>query len=380
MKRYGLAIFLLFSQAYAGPYEDALNALKTQYSAEVQTAGELKQWADSAYRLSFSDDNHNSARQFVGNVLRALDLQEKTVDSYLAEPAAQATTPVNNLQARAALSWVESQLTKECRWCKTDEDWAVHRRAAHTFMADYDLKGIGSSLAKSRRKFSGFPFYGDVVKSFSDPVFRSHVIDFEKKLENLAILQAKSSAPIDSNVLSLAVEASQGNRDEAIRLAGLLLSRDSNIVHFFNFAPEKDEAFARSVARIPLLVRLLSSLDQVARQSQSDRFSFDGKFETTNVKNYYFWSGAFVSLKLHGQNYSAPIVTELNLLFPRAYKSLRKFDNLRVSVTARLTGQDLLMLDADEFKQDTIEVMKMSGRGSAMTTDGKLCDRFLLKN
>lgn len=75
-----LALLLPFA-AFAGPYEDALQQLKNQYSAEVQKAGELTQWADSAYRLSFSDDNHNPPRQFVGNVLRALDLQEKTVTS-----------------------------------------------------------------------------------------------------------------------------------------------------------------------------------------------------------------------------------------------------------------------------------------------------------
>lgn len=246
-------------------------------------------------------------------------------------------------------------------------------------MLDYDLKGIGSSLAKSRRKFSGFPFYGDVVKSFADPTFRSQVMSFEKKLEELTISMSKPGAEIHTQVLDIALDVCGGDRGEAIRLAGLLLSRDSNIVHFFNFAPETDEAFARAVARTPLLVRLLSSLDQVQRNSPSDHFSFDGKFETTNIKNYYFWSGAFVSQKLNGEGYSQKIITELNLLFPRAYKSLRKIDDLRVRVKAKLTGQNLLMLDADEFKADAIEVMKMSGRGSLIASDPN-CDRLLLKN
>jgi hypothetical protein len=357
-------------KAYSSSFEDAI----------FQRAGELKQWADSAYRLSYSDDNHNSSGQFVGNLLRALDLQEVTVKTYLSASEQKPSIPVNNLQAQIALHWVESQLASDCRWCRKDEDWRNHRATAHAFMVGYDLRGIGSSLAKSRRKFSGFPFYGDVVKAFGDPEFRSRVILLEKKLEDILVDEASGDdLEIHDNIFSLATGVCNGDKTAAMDLLGILLSRDSNIVHFFNFSPETNPEFAKAVARTPLMVRLLSSLDQVGRHSSSDRFSFDGVFETTNIKNYYFWSGVFISKKLKSEGYTEKAIHELSLLFPRAYKSLRKLDDMRLRLKSTITGQNLVMLTADEFLIDAKEVMRMSGRGSLLGTRAPSCDDLLLK-
>jgi hypothetical protein len=360
---------------------DPLTILQKRYSSEVSQAAKRPTWSESPYRLAYANESAASPREYVGNILRALKLQEGVVQEIISRNGTDSnpSAPKNDLKTTVGLGIVKARILGECRHCKTTEDWDEHKRAVNALFDVYDIQAGGAKSPRSKRKFSGLPFFSTVEKNFSDEAFRARTIQFSSELEKIVADFSKNpETKLNTNVMDIALKVCKGNYNDAINLAGVLLSRDSNVTRYFDYLPAQDPAFVKAVARTPLLVRLIAELDRVSSGSNVDRFSFDGTYTSPNVKNYYFWSSALVSKNLRDQGVSEKEIIELNAQFPRQYKYLRTFENFANNQIGKLRGKtNPDMIDGVDFLLDTRQVMRMSAEGSRHTALSFCMERSL---
>jgi hypothetical protein len=366
-----LNIFLWIGMSSPFAYADISSAeqsLKSRFHLEYERAKNLGEWSNSAYRLSYAHEVASKPKEYVGNTLRSLELQERAIQSTLASKVATdgvAQVLKNDLKTRIGLKLVQVRMSRECRYCRTPEAWNQHRKAVDAFFDFYDIRAAGTLSPITKRKFSGLPFFSSMNRKFREPLFQKRVITFHERLQN--ILEKISKNPnyeLKENVMSIATEVCEGNKSDAIDLAALMLSRDSNVIKYFEYIPVHNPEFVRATARTPLLVRLITELDQTQRGSSLDFFSYNGIFSSPNVKNYYYWSSALTSKKLKEEGFANQDILELNAQFPRQYKQLRAYENFANEHLKPFSKKSVKLISGEDFKLDARQIMKMSAEGS----------------
>lgn len=362
-------LLLLALTAHAAEDPNSYQALEAQYQAELELAGNRGAYSSSAYRLGFSHETSGSSREWVGNLLRALRLQEKVVKETIESNGEnlRTTRPGNDLKTNGGLEFVRQSIRWDCRHCETKADRQEHRRATDALMELYDIEAAGATSKRTKVKFSGLPFFGLVEEKFSDPRFRAQTIELTRELEKLVNEFAKNPQyDLRTNIMEMALKITHGNRRDAILLAGLVISRDSNVVKYFEYLPKMEPEFVRAMSRAPLLIRLVTELDMVNRKTNFDRFSYDGRYAIRDARNYYYWSGALVSEEMQHQGFSSAEIRELNLQFPRHYKILRWWESQLERAKSFVRGKGFYPFDKINFDADTRVVMRMSAEGARM--------------
>lgn len=132
-------------------------------------------------------------------------------------------------------------------------------------------------------------------------------------------------------------------------------------------------------------------------------FSYDGKYSTHNVKNYYFWSAALAAMQMRERGYSKDLIRRVSMELPRQYKKMRKVEKYakpltRTGVSVAIAGAMAatsprpiaaalvaplvgfivyyrtlklyeIPITPSEFRQDAIEVMRNSAEGAMHALD-----------
>lgn len=349
-------------------YLGAIAKLKQQFTIPYQSApARGKDMATSAYRMAFSFGSANPTNN-VGNILLSYDLQTEAVQE-MVDYQTKNIEPMlpekidNDLKTNLALVFVQQGMAWNCRHCETADERATFRKATADFMNLYDIEGAGKASRRSKKKFSGLPFFTEIMKRFADPEFQNNVINFYTELQQVVVSMA-DKAQLKTNVFELALKACNGDRQKAIELAGILISRDTNVIKYFDYVSTTNLKFIEATSMSPLLIRLIVEVDRSVNNYRYDRFSYDGKFEAYDVRNYYFWSGAYTTLKLSEMGYSDKTLLELNTNFPRFYKILRYIEELSGRALQLFKGKGWKAIDNEAFWRDTITVMKNSAEGS----------------
>jgi hypothetical protein len=153
-----------------------------------------------------------------------------------------------------------------------------------------------------------------------------------------------------------------GDKKAAIHLASLIISRDSNVIKFFDYLPKPTPEFLNAMTQSPLLIRLIVETDRLNTNSVYDRFSFDSRTHSSDPRNYYFWSSALVAQEMEEKGFSKAEILELNLQFPRFYKILRYYENLASNLQKFLSGKGW-QSKRESFFSESVVVMKNAGDG-----------------
>jgi hypothetical protein len=123
--------------------------------------------------------------------------------------------------------------------------------------------------------------------------------------------------------------------------------------------------------QIPLLLRLMTEIDQVATNSRYDRLSYDGFHISRTRKNYYFWSASFTARELMEKGHAPEDVRVASEAFAREYKRLRRLEHHWGSFTSgvKYAGGDYTLHYGSwpkaAFLSDFREVARAAGRGAS---------------
>jgi hypothetical protein len=375
-----LLVWVLFScssLSWADPGSDRdswMETLKTRFAPYVKRAEEAFPNVNP-YRLCFEMEAAANPSEYLGNILvgygRQLAEVKKAVN-LISSGTPPLEPPENDLEGKAALTVMKLDIKNRCDHCLTTADWNEHRRAVDQFFEIYDMKAIGYRNPGSRIKFSGLPFFSLVAEHFQDPQFQARTISFENELQNLVKAYAENpNYGLQTNLLEVATRVCDGNEEEGRQLAGLLLSRDLSVVKYFQFFETSNKEFVESAGRIPALTRLVVELDRLQSGSPYDRFSFDGEFRSSSIKNYYFWGASLASQEMRKRKIAEKEIDELNIQFPRHYKIFRSIENIKKKVAGFIRRQPAKVLSPDDFHFDSMQVMKMSASGGHMHSVSK---------
>jgi hypothetical protein len=222
-----------------------LASLKEKFKTEYTLAANRGPYSGSAYRLGFSISEVPGA-ETVGNVLRAIDLQEATLKEVFSDPFPEKIiTPANDLKTNGGLLFIEANIARDCRHCKTASERIAFAKATHEMMKIYDVQAAGARSPRSKVKFSGLPFFETFAARFADRVFQQRAIAFHRELNSILAQQiADPKFVVTTNVADIALKICNGNAGDAIELAALMLSRDSNTIKYFTFLPNpKNDEF-----------------------------------------------------------------------------------------------------------------------------------------
>ncbi len=360
-----------FAQASFAGLTDELGPLRSNYSDEIEMAANRGAYANSAFRLGFSVDPAPQ-RERIGNVLRAISIQDNELDNLIANASELPQTivrPGNDLKTDAVLKLVELNIARDCRLCTSIRERLYFAQAAHDLFEIYDIQAAGVKSKRTGATFSGLPFFNSVSKAFLNSTFQMRASAFHEELRTIALqLQSNPKYMVQTNVNDIALKVCDGDREAATELAGLLISRDSNVIKYFNFLPKTDLRFTTRVSQTPLLVQLIAEIDKERRASGEDRFSYDGIHASTDVRNYYFWSSAYVSQELRKRGASGPVVRELNLQFARHYKIVRWYEEQFERVVGFIKRKPLPPIDQNFHQSHAFKTMRLTGAGSRMIT------------
>lgn len=341
-------------------------ALMSRYEQQIQRAQTQTQ-EHTPYNLSYSVDSSDPA-QNAGNVIYAIQIQNTEIQDILSEVNKAGGQPFlqrgkNDFKTAVGLKVLQLGIHLDCRHCRTSEEEKQHQLAVAAMMKFYDIASAGRKGPHSTVSFSGLPFFDLITAKLQEPVFQSQVITFYKGLqETLAKLAAGED--LQTNVYQLALQATHNDVDDAIELASILLSRDSNVIKYFLYLKPMNPEFVAATSLSPLYVRLIAEVDRVQNHRVYDRFSYDGTYQEADIRNYYFWSSALVTRELSRQGFSEKEVRELNIQFPRFYKILRWWEELASHVQTSLKTLAWQPVDQEAFSRDSRTVMKISGDGS----------------
>jgi hypothetical protein len=276
-----------------------------------------------------------------------------------------------SLTIRAALAWIESRLRGAVAQ-KSRSEPSRTRDLARDFLAVYDLRYASGA-------YSGLPFFSRVSEALGDPEFMKGAEDLHRAL----VLQVsdmtksfgkKNAGYAPRTVYELALGVTGGDSKKAVRLLGILLSRDTSFEQYFARIPHaKGRAGIRTLTQVPVLVRLMTEIDQAILGSAVDRLSFDGVHVAKTRKHYYFWSAAFVAQELSETGYAPEDIRLASVAFSREYKRLRRLEYR----WGKIRGAPENAIEAGEgfgsashwpkaeFMRDFREVSSASGRGAA---------------
>lgn len=197
------------------------------------------------------------------------------------------------------------------------------RKTVDTFLKVLDLRGSAGG-------FSGFPFFKTIREFFKreDVVKALYAVAEAVEAEaaraaGAALLHDRSYVPRD--FFSIVQQNFPASFGDQVRLAGILLSRDLSFRHYLTFLPNfsRRKAGLTKAALIPLHVRMIHEADRYVNRVETDRSSFTASVESNIRKNYYFWSGAFLTNELLAAGLSPAVSRRLVASFPIAYKRLR---------------------------------------------------------
>ncbi len=307
----------------------SVDQLKKQYDKAIREAKTLV--ADPAritgferFQLAYSSIPAENFDQRIGRLLLVLETQDAVVEAYLAKKShselQSLQPPKNGLVYDLGVGLARKLMLLDA---PNDSDKnKEYRKALKDFFEIFDLRDMNGG-------FSGLPFYSTVEQRFNDSEFRARVIEFEKKLNaQLEHFAKQPGQALTSNIFDLALEVTGGQKKPAIELVAILTSRDVLITRYLKHFKTHDQKFVRTFSRSPVLIRLLAELDQKARGSELDRFSFPATLKLTDERSYYYWSSAYTTLRLKEIGYSDEVVERINKSFPKQYKTLRYLEGM----------------------------------------------------
>jgi hypothetical protein len=312
---------------------DSLVLLKSQYQDQIKLAKQRRSSdldVDDIYGRLYSIDYGNFDPQVsLGNAIGVYSLWAEWVDKAklenwkFKETRTTLDPPDANLVTELGISALKQAIKNHCESRCSALNAARTNQLVNDFFKVLDLRGAAGG-------YSGFPFFSIYQKRFLDPDFMTKAIRLQNSLAHIIDESALDpKRPIDENILDLATKANDGDKRKAIEMVSLLLSRDTGIIRYFNYLQlhSNDADFATAVSMIPVEVRLIAEIDKARRGSDLDRFSYDGKYATRNIKNYYFWSAAFVAMRLSDLGYTSNEIVAVTIELPRQYKIFRKIQS-----------------------------------------------------
>lgn len=303
-------------QVVSYPAYETLRALYGGSPALLQPRDSL-----DPYHYFFSSELGSSPRERIRWILYGWREQRLRINERIGtlgvRPLPRSTVVLANLISRYVKSKIKSSRSDLDGDQKRDWDIAVEKYFQH-----FDLQGVTPKL-------SGLPFFSLAEKKFRDSKFQQQAIslhgklvEFLNQLSFAAYSGQRASVDTSIHIWKLALEVCEGQHEEAIYLLGLLLSRDSTVLRYFNYINVENPEFILAVSETPVVVRLIVELLKDQFQQYEDRFSYNGSFSTTNLKNYYFWSSALVALAMKEDGYEASVAPAISARFAFEYKKI----------------------------------------------------------
>jgi hypothetical protein len=356
---------------------EAISKLKKIYASEVARSSKLA--AESPlgkavpYYLTYGTSSAQNADQYVGNILRSIELQDPIIDETIQKESARLVrkAPGNHLMFDAGFKVLEKKIGLDC--AKSLGMQSDCFKAAKLLMKIYDFRDQDLSP-------SALMFFDTVKEKFNDPLFVERAKGLHAELEKVVEAYARNPNHLQAEpIFEIAMRVCQNDRKAAIELLALSLGRDIGTIKYFEYVKPYDRRLMRVMGETPNMVRLITELDQSVRKSTLDWFSYNGLFRTKNIKNYYFWCGAYAAQRLEQAGISPKVAQRVVMEMPRQYKS---FNSLQGTIQGFMSKfgyngfWSKLHNDEAAFRRDVFEVIKTSGDGARFglgSAPGKSC-------
>lgn len=277
--------------------------------------------------------------------------------------------PSNSLPVQGAIYWVRNRLSSELRKSgvnELDADYSARRL--------FDLLDLAAMTENDR----GLPFFDDFVQAFSDPLW----VGYAQKLESLIQANFNNAISDHQSLFDLALDATGGKRDRAVKLLGLLLSADVRSERYFRyFKTRAAQSTVTTVTRLPALIRTYAEFIRVFSEYNrrvdpaADTFTYPGESKSGALRSQYFWTEAYLAQRLLESGFAPETVRLLCRGLVERFQQIRLQrqaigSGLRTGLRLSLAGGTALGLGGELFNQVFLQGDAGMGLGWALGAAG----------
>lgn len=313
---------VLATNSFGGPQVPQAR-LEAKYAAPLAKAKTIVENPErlsgvERFRLAYIENPNELWEDRIARLLLVARSQEAVIENFIQKGFYEPVLgrPGNVMIATAGLNLAKTLMYLDCSSPCGKEKAELHRKAVREYFKIFDLRDVHDG-------FSGLPFYGLVQARVRETAFQKSVVELEQKIAAYVVDLSQETPKLSEATLFDLAQQVTGSPQKSIELLGILTSRDVLITRYLRYLPRNNPQFLQAFARIPVLIRLASSLDAEARGLDLERFAHPQGVQITDARNYYFWSSALAAQQLRNLGYPEETIRDVSKSFPKQYKRLR---------------------------------------------------------
>jgi hypothetical protein len=185
----------------------------------------------------------------------------------------------------------------------------------------------------------GLPFFEDFIAAFSDPLWAGYA----QTLESLIESRFQNRITGKTSLFDLALQATGGSHDRAVRLLALVLSADLRTLRYFQyFKTPATMDVVRTITRLPKLIRTYAEFTRWRESTPTDQFTYPGKGGSGALRSQYFWTEAYLAQRLLRSGYSPDVVKTLCRVLVERFQKVKRTQQ-QIGFRVRTDGRNALV-------------------------------------